>query len=411
MTDAYTDRQLEGLLADLESDLVERKESLKGDSPRRVREAVCALANDLPDHQRAGVVFVGATDAGAPSRLPITDELLLQLADIKMDGNIVPPPSMTVAKHVLAGAPVAVVTVQPSDSPPVRYRGRTWVRVGPRRGLATAQDERMLNEKRRHRDRHYDAHPVLGAGLADLQVGRFQDEYLPAAIDPEALAANDRTPEERLAAAKMIVSADDPVPTVAGILVLGKRPQDHLPGAYVQFLRIAGTDWGGDVLDEARCEGPITDLVRRLDDKLIAHNRTAVDFLSEPLERRDSIYPANALQQLVRNAVMHRTYEGTNAPVQVYWFDDRVEIGSPGGPYGSVNVDNFAEPGVVDYRNPVLAEAMRVLGLVQRYGFGIPAARQALRNNRQQEPEFQVEPNRVRCIVRARRSTAEARGG
>lgn len=342
--------------------------------------------------------------------MTITDELLLQLADIKMDGNIVPPPSMTVGKHMLAGAPVAVVTVQPADAPPVRYRGRTWIRVGPRRGLATAQDERMLSEKRRHRDRHYDAHPVPTASLNDLQIGRFQDEYLPAAIDPEALAANDRTPEERLAAAKMVASADDPIPTVAGILVLGKRPQDHVPGAYVQFLRIAGTEWGGDVLDEARCEGPITDLIRRLDDKLVAHNRTTVDFLSEPVEKRVSIYPTNALQQLVRNAVMHRTYEGTNAPVQVYWFDDRVEIGSPGGPYGSVNVDNFAEPGVVDYRNPVLAEAMRVLGLVQRYGFGIPAARQALRNNGQPDPEFQVEPNRVRCIVRARRSAEEAGG-
>ena len=406
MTDTYTDRQLMSLLADLESDLVERKESLKGDSPRRVREAVCAFANDLPDHQRAGVVFVGATDAGAPSGLTITDELLLQLADIKMDGNIVPPPSMTVGKHTLGGEPVAVVTVQPADAPPVRYRGRTWIRVGPRRGLATAQDERMLSEKRRHRDRHYDAHPVPTASLTDLQIGRFQDEYLPAAIDPEALAANDRTPEERLAAAKMVAAADDPIPTVAGILVLGKRPQDHVPGAYVQFLRIAGTDWGGDVLDEARCEGPITDLIRRLDDKLVAHNRTTVDFLSEPVEKRASIYPPNALQQLVRNAVMHRTYEGTNAPVQVYWFDDRVEIGSPGGPYGSVNVDNFAEPGVVDYRNPVLAEAMRVLGLVQRYGFGIPAARLALRDNGQEDPEFHVEPDRVRCIVRARRSTA-----
>lgn len=409
MTDAYTDRQLEGLLADLESDMVERKESLKGDSPRRVREAVCAFANDLPDHQRAGVVFVGATDAGAPSGLAITDELLLQLADIKMDGNIVPPPSMTVGKHTLAGAPVAVVTVQPSDSPPVRYRGRTWVRVGPRRGVATAQDERMLSEKRRHRDRHFDAHPVPGARLADLQIGRFQDEYLPAAIDPETLAANDRTPEERLAAAKMIVSADDLTPTVAGILVLGRNPQDHLPGAYVQFLRIRGTAWGGDVLDEARCEGPITDLIRRLDDKLVAHNRTAVDFLTEPVEKRASIYPTNALQQLVRNAVMHRAYEGTNAPIQVYWFDDRVEIGSPGGPYGSVNVDNFAEPGVVDYRNPVLAEAMRVLGLVQRYGFGIPAARLALGNNGQQDPEFLVEANRVRCIVRAGRAVEAQR--
>ena len=403
MTDGYTDRELEALLADLESDRVERKESLQGDSPRRIREAVCAFANDLPDHRRPGIVLVGVTDAGSPSGLAISDELLLRLADIKTDGNIVPPPSMAVGKHVLSGRAVAIVTVQPSDTPPVRYRGRTWVRVGPRRAVATAQDERILSEKRRHRDRHFDAQPVPNAGLTDLRIGVFQDEYLPAAIDPETLAANDRTLEERLAAAKMIASADDPVPTVAGVLALGKHPQDHLPGAYVQFLRIAGTEWGGDVLDEARCEGPIKDLIRRLDDKLVAHNRTAVDFLSTPVERRDSTYPISALQQLVRNAVMHRTYEGTNAPVQVYWFDDRIEIGSPGGPYGAVDVGNFGQPGVVDYRNPILAEAMRVLGLVQRYGFGIPAARQALRKNGQALPEFHVEANRVRSTVRARK--------
>ena len=64
MTDAYSDAELETMMADLESDLVERKESLQGDSPRRIREAVCAFANDLPDHRRSGVVFVGVSDDG-----------------------------------------------------------------------------------------------------------------------------------------------------------------------------------------------------------------------------------------------------------------------------------------------------------------------------------------------------------
>ena len=298
--------------------------------------------------------------------------------------------------------PVAVVTVRPTDAPPVRYRGRTWIRVGPRRARATAQDERILAEKRRYRDAHFDARPVAEASLADLRVRLFQDEYLPAAVDPETLAANDRTLEERLAAAKMIASADEPIPTVAGILALGKRPQDHLPGAYVQFLRVAGTEWGGDVLDEARCIGPIADQSRRLDDKLVAHNRTAVDFKSSAKETRSSSYPVLALQQLVRNAIMHRNYEGTNAPVHVYWFDDRIEIANPGGPYGDVNTENFGQSGVVDYRNPTIAEAMRVFGLVQRYGFGIPAARQALRENGHPPPEFQIEANRVHCTVWAR---------
>lgn len=264
---------------------------------------------------------------------------------------------------------------------------------------ATTQDEWVLNEKRRSRDVHFDAQPVRGASLADLRVGRFMDEYLPAAVDPETLAANDRSLEQRLAGAEMIVSATEPVPAVAGILALGKRPLDHFPGAYLQFLRVGGTDWGGEVIDEARCEGPVSDLIQRLDDKLIAHNRTAVDFVSDRRESRHSDYPLVALQQLACNAILHRTYEGTAAPVRVYWFDDRVEILSPGGPYGVVTQETFGQPDAVSYRNPTLAEAMRVLSLVQRYGFGIPAARRALRQNGQPEPVFNVQPNSIRCIV------------
>ncbi len=98
---------------------------------------------------------------------------------------------------------------------------------------------------------------------------------------------------------------------------------------------------------------------------------------------------------------MHRAYEGTNAPVRVYWFDDRVEIMCPGGPYGVVTVETFGRPDAVDYRNPIVAEAMRVLGLVQRYGVGIAAARRALRDNKQPAPEFEVRAELVRCTVRA----------
>ena len=78
-------------------------------------------------------------DDGSATGLPITDELLRQLADMKTDGNIVPPPSIAVRRLTLAGGDAAVVTVVPSDSPPVRYRGAIHIRIGPRRGLARAR--------------------------------------------------------------------------------------------------------------------------------------------------------------------------------------------------------------------------------------------------------------------------------
>jgi ATP-dependent DNA helicase RecG len=396
----YTNDELERMLGDLESDLVERKESFKGDAPTGVREAACAFANDLPAHRRAGVVFIGVKDDGSPAGLSITDELLRQLADIKTDGNILPPPTITVAKHTLKGAEMAVIQVEPADSPPVRFKGRICIRIGPRRGIASAQDERILNEKRRHRDRPFDVQPVHSAVLADLDLRTFEITYLPAAVAPDVLEANDRTPAERLAATKMIVGVDDPAPTVLGILTLGKRPPDFLPGAYVQFLRIAGPTLADPITDSLLIDGAILDVIRRTDEKLILHNQTAVDFTHGPVERRTQAYPIAALQQLVRNAVMHRTYEASNAPVHVYWYNNRIEISNPGGPFGVVNAENFATPGVVDYRNPNLAEVLRVLGFVQRYGAGIPTALRELAKNGNPPPEFNVSPSYVSVTVR-----------
>jgi ATP-dependent DNA helicase RecG len=144
----------------------------------------------------------------------------------------------------------------------------------------------------------------------------------------------------------------------------------------------------------------VTDMVRRLDEKLVSHNRTRIDFTSGPREQRAPLYPIVALQQLTRNAVLHRSYESTNAPVRVYWYDDRIEILSPGGPYGVVTPENFGTPGLTDYRNPNLAEAMRVLGYVQKFGGGIVATRGALQRNGNPPPEFRVDQGHVLAIVR-----------
>ena len=375
---AFTDDELLAMMCDLESDCVERKQSFSDNARRTVREAVCAFSNDLPGHGAPGVIFIGADDDGHPSGLNVTDELLRQLADIKTDGRIVPPPALLVEKRRLQDHDVAVVTVWPSDTPPVRFEGRIHVRWGPRRGLASAQDERILSEKRRHRDRPFDVHAVPSASLEDLDQLRFEREYLPALVAPDVLAANERTLPERLAATKMITNDQELTPTVLGLLVIGKSPVDWLPGCYTQFLRVGGDELSDPILDEAVIYGTVIDQIRRIEEKLEAHNMQTVRFTDVEQEARTSVYPMEALRQLVRNAHMHRSYEATHSPVRVYWFDDRIEIHNPGGPYGAVTPENFGQPGITDYRNPDLAEALRALGFVQRFGAGIALARKVL---------------------------------
>ena len=396
----YDDRELEAMLDDLESDLVERKESFRGDTPTKARQTVCAFANDIANRNRAGVLFIGVKDDGVPSDLEITEDLINAVADMKSDGRILPMPVLSVEKRAVRGVEMVVVTVLPSDMPPVKFDGRIWVRVGASRRIANEQDERILVERRRYKMLPFDLHPVPIAKIDDLSRVIFENDYLPSAFAPDVIAANNRTFEERLASTKMIASIDDTTPTVLGILVLGKRPQDFLPGAYIQFLRISGMNLTDPIIDEDMIGGTLGEQLTRAEMKLESHNRVAVDVTSGPKHRMQPLYPKAALQQLLYNAVMHRTYESTNAPARVYWYDDRIEITSPGGPYGSVTVDNFGDPGVADYRNPNIAEVLRNMGFVQKFGHGIAIARDALSKNGNPPLEFAVGQGIVNCVIR-----------
>jgi ATP-dependent DNA helicase RecG len=392
------DRELEMLLADLESDRVERKSSVSDRDD--LRKAMCALANDLPGHRKPGVCFVGVDDRGRCAQLPITDQLLLNLANFRSDGNLLPFPSVTVQKRVLGGCELAVVLVEPADAPPVRFHGRVYVRVGPSTRLASPQEERLLSERRRATDLPFDLRPVSSATLADLDLELFRRVYLPSSLPEDVLEENQRSTEQQLASLRLATIGPEVRPTVLGILVAGKDPRQFLPGAYIQFLRIDGTDLADPIKAHREISGPLGDLLKNLDETLEANISVAVDILSSPTEIRHPDYPMGALQQLVRNAVLHRTYEGTHAPVRVTWFSDRIEIQNPGGPYGQVTKENFGE-GVTDYRNPHLAEAMKNLGYVQRFGIGIQIARRELAKNGNPPLDLVVETGRVLAVVRS----------
>jgi len=393
-----SDQELEALLRDLESDRVERKRTIS--DRENIKRTICAFANDRPGHGTPGILFIGVTDQGKCAGIEITDELLTTLASFRQEGLIVPLPSMAVRKQTVCGCELVVVEVEPSHAPPVRFKGQVWVRVGPTTVLAGQDDERLLSERRRSLDLPFDLRAVRGADLDSLDLEWFRSTYLPSAVSGEVLAENHRSIEEQLVSLRFVSSIAEPVPTVLGLLVAGKDPWDWLPGAYVQFLRLDGKELTDPIIDQAEIRGTVQEMIRRLEEKLNAHIRVRTAVAGLETELRQPDYPLDALRQLVRNALIHRNYEGTNSPVRVYWFEDRIEILSPGGPYGTVSRANFGTAGATDYRNPGLAEAMKNLNFVQRFGMGIQLARESLARNGNPDLEFIVETSAVLAIVR-----------
>ena len=392
----YTDAELEAMLIDLESDLVGRAESAR--NWVKIRRNICAFANDLPRNNKPGVLFVGVRDDGTCASLQVDDDLLTRLASIPSEGQILPLPSMTVRKRILRGCEVAVVAVAPSSETPVRFRGRVWVRVGPSVREGSVADERNLAERRRAGDLPFDSRPADGASLAALDTDFVRDHYLPSAIDRDVLRRNARSFNEQLHSLRLMREG---VPTWGALIAFATDPLAFVPGASVQFLRLDGKVVTSPIVNQRTLAGRLDDVIRQLNELLSINIAVPSQVAGSLRELRYPEYPLDALRQLAHNAVMHRSYEGTHTPVRVYWYDDRVEIASPGGLYGRMTPENCGQ-GDTDYRNPLLTEVMANLGFAQRFGLGIPLAKQALLENGNPPPEFRFEQQLVAVTVRAR---------
>ena len=388
-------QQLAELLSSTEADRIERTRSTTNTT--KFREAICAFSNDMPGHERPGYLLIGVEDDGKLSPdVAITDDLLKQFASYRDDGHILPQPALSVFRQPHPdGGEFLVVEVQPSSIPPVRYDGRVHIRVGPRRATASESEERLLSERRSVHFRTFDSAPCFGATLDDLDLDAFQNTYRREAVDPQVIRENGRTIEEQLAALRFFNPLKQ-CPTNAGVLLFGKDPLQFFPGAYLQFTRFNGLRMEDGPAEEKVFSGALMVLLRELD--MFVRSR----FTQQPVketsltERLVWDYPETAVREILMNAVVHRDYQ-FNRPTSLYFFTDRIEIQNPGGLYG-LSAQNF--PGLNDYRNPVLAEAMKPLGYVNRYGYGIRRAQHVMDSNGSPPVEFTPEKHHFLAVLK-----------
>ncbi|EAY31286.1 ATP-binding protein [Microscilla marina] len=378
--------EVKNLLTDLESDRIERTISFRED---KIGPAVCAFSNDYPNHKKPGYIFFGANDDGSIAGMTIGDDKTQNIGGVRSNGNILPQPSLIVSEVFnFDEGDIVVAEVHPSFHPPVRFRGKCWIRVGPRKAVANETEERRLSEKRTSTAKTFDARPFANSQLSDLDVETFKSTYLPAAIDRDTLQANNRTIEEKLSSLRLYDLVQNCV-TNSGILLLGLNPLFYLPGAYIQYIKLPGKEQIPEIEFEKRFSGALITELKNLNDFVTSNIVKSKVIQNNSLQEQQIYnYPLWALREFLMNAVMHRDYE-SNAPILIYEYSDRIEIINSGGLYGEVRPENF--PQASDYRNPVIAEVMKNLGYVNRFNFGIQNAQQKLHDNGNPPAEFELD--------------------
>jgi ATP-dependent DNA helicase RecG len=271
--------------------------------------------------------------------------------------------------------------------------------VGPRRAQASPAEERILSERRIDRARTWDARVCWEAELDDLALELFTLTYRRSAVAYDVVEENDRLLELQLASLRFYdLKAGHP--TNAGVLLFGKDPLSFFAGAYVQYVQYSGESQADEIIQERRIVGDLMDVLRDL-------NRLALEIAEEkPIQRPDLSeaavfdYPPRAMREVFMNAVLHRNYEDSTTPIMINHYSDRIEVQNPGGLYGDLTPEQF--PNGTAYRNPILAEAAKVLGFVNRFGRGIQIVQRELQRNGSPPAAFDLRPTFFLATVQRR---------
>lgn len=213
----------------------------------------------------------------------------------------------------------------------------------------------------------YAALPVASAGEADLdplERERLRQLIERYAGDNSLIGLSD----SELDGALGLVRSDQGrrVPTVAGLLILGREAalREHLPTHEVAFQVLEGTQVR--VNDFYRT--PLLKTFERVLEQFearVEEDEVQMGMFRVPIPTLDR----RSFREALVNALVHRDYTRRGA-VHVRWESDGFIISNPGGFVEGVTLDNLlvVEP---KPRNPLLADAIKRIGLAERTGRGV----------------------------------------
>jgi ATP-dependent DNA helicase RecG len=307
----------------------------------------------------------------------------------------------------LPGGEAVAVTVARSGQLHHLSDGRVLVRSGARNRALGEGEVRQLAASR-------------GGGSFEEQplVGATRDDLDPAIIAEYAEKRAERAPRgERLEGDDLLVEAGaigvDGTPTVAGMLLFGRRPQRFVEQSSLVFVRFAGTDprGPGGMPGYGRREeltGPLARIIEGAWRVLWEEMRHEAVIPALAREERPE-YPPFAVREALVNAVCHRDYAVKGLRVEIRMFDDRLEVTSPGGLPGHITLDNIVEEHYS--RNPRTVRGLYYWGYIEELGLGVDRMIEEMLQDGHPAPEFVSKPHSFSVVLRNARERPAANWG
>jgi len=262
--------------------------------------------------------------------------------------------------------------------------GRTFYRVAAENPSVPA--DQIASLRRAKSSFHYERQTVLEATLDDLDfeavegVGRKIDDLRePVTVLDRVYHLIDRSPVK-------------PALRMAALLLFAREPGRWHPRCGVDFVKYDGTErrhgTSMNVIKRVRFDAPLCRLIDEAVGRIKEHIRERM-VLHDLFFRERLEYPPFPWQEALVNAVAHRDYAIMGASTEVWMFDDRIEVRSPGTLPDPVTVDQLRLQKRVHFsRNPMLVRVLADMGYLREMGEGVPRMFQDMEHYGLRPPEF-----------------------
>ena len=239
-----------------------------------------------------------------------------------------------------------------------------------RRDLETVPipPEEILLDRRERESRAYDRVYVDGATAADLNrdvVTLVAEQISPGMTVEKCLQYLDLAeyvgPGLRLRRAALLLFATEPL-------------RWH-PRLQLRIIKVNGTELRTGAQYNAKSDETVTGNIF----ELVAKGWEALrPQLVQTRLGQDArfgstvMYPELACREALTNAIAHRDYSEEGRGIEIYVFDDRMEVRNPGALLSSITIDDLVRlAGVHQSRNAIAARVLREFGYIRELGEGM----------------------------------------
>jgi len=358
-----------------ESDFREFKSAYQGKpdnkKPRPVKEICRDIAEGLVAFANTdgGELIIGVEDDGTITGVPHSEkDIAIMLKAGKshvFDGQVLPLDYSV--KLVIDDKIVLFFQVQ---------KGTHEIFQLPDGRVVERQDKRTVPATVKHLQfkqqeiisRAYDRQYVDGATVNDLDfslVQSFADSFLKGITIEKYL--------QQLGLAEYSVSGFKI--RRAALLLFTKDIQKWCPNSKVRFLKVSGTTLESghkyNVISDEMVQGNIYELLYKSWEGVRPYLAYKTVFGPGAIFEQQYIYPEEACREALVNAIVHRDYISHNG-VEVYIYDDRMEIKSPGALLSTITINILEElENRHESRNSKIAYVLKVSNLMRELGEGM----------------------------------------